>query len=255
MNKKGIVKAILEYDRQIHGNKNQLIDLAGERFAKDSKINRFLFSNPNAFLFGVIFDQGIPAERAWSAPYLLRERLGHLDLEKMVRLGPEKLSTAIMRKPALHRYRYLGEWIFAAAQKLIGEYDGDASGVWQKNLSAATVLRRLKEFRGIGQKKANMAVRILNLTFGIPFKEMGSVDIPYDIHIRRVFLRLGFVDQDSPRAVISAARELYPPNPSKLDVVWHIGRNFCHSRNPECSICRLTGVCPKLTDRGQNLRA
>jgi len=33
-------------------------------------------TNPNAWLFGVIFDQGIPYEKAWAAPYILKRRFG-----------------------------------------------------------------------------------------------------------------------------------------------------------------------------------
>ena len=36
-------------------------------------------------LSGVLFDQGIPAERAWAAPYLLRQRMGHLDPARIAR--------------------------------------------------------------------------------------------------------------------------------------------------------------------------
>jgi hypothetical protein len=38
--------------------------------------NALIVENPFAFLLAVIFDQGIPAERAWRAPYDLMRRLG-----------------------------------------------------------------------------------------------------------------------------------------------------------------------------------
>lgn len=254
MEKNKIAKAILEYDKKIHGTfQSPSVDFAGDKFAKDEEADEFLLLNPNAFLFGVIFDQGIPAERAWAAPFRLKQRLGHFNLKKIIKLGPEELSNKISQKPALHRYHYLGEWIFEAAEKLLNEYNGSAKNIWRGNLSAEKVLERLKEFKGIGQKKANMAVRILNRTFKVSFKNTSVVDIPYDIHIRRVFLRMSLAKKDSVEAITRAARELYPKNPSSLDsAIWHIGRNFCHPRNPECLICPLEKFCSKLM--GWNLK-
>lgn len=245
--KRKIVKAILEYDRQVHGKgKNLSIDFAGEKFAKDKEANEFLMKNPNAFLFGVIFDQGILAEKAWSAPYKLKVRLGHFDLKKMVSLGPKRLKDKISQKPALHRYNYLGEWIYEASKKLLAEYDGDAFNIWGGTPSAKETREKLKEFKGIGQKKANMALRILSRVFKIPFENLEVVDVPYDIHVRRVFLRAGLAKKDTINTITEAARVVYPKEPSRLDVVWHIGRNFCHSRNPACVPCPLRKVCPKI---------
>jgi len=40
---------------------------------------------PVEFFYGVIFDQGILADRAWKAPEKLKQRLGHLDPHKTTR--------------------------------------------------------------------------------------------------------------------------------------------------------------------------
>ena len=65
--------------------------------------NAFLLENPFAFLLAVLFDQGIPAERAWRAPYDLLQRLGHLDPERIV-AEPGAVAAAVAQAPALHRY-------------------------------------------------------------------------------------------------------------------------------------------------------
>ena len=247
MDKRKIVKAILEYDRKIQKEaKSPSVNFAGEKFVEDIKANEFLLKHPNAFLFGVIFDQGILAEKAWSAPYILKQRLGHFDLKKMVLASSKKIREKVTQKPALHRYHYLGDWIYEAAKKILEEYKGNASNIWEGNLSAKEVRRRFLEFKGIGPKKANMAVRILKKTFKVKFGGMCTIDVPYDIHVRRVFLRTGFVERDSIKTITEAARRLYPKEPSRLDAVWHIGKNFCHPRNPECRKCSLDKVCPKI---------
>ena len=40
-------------------------------------------TSPNAFLFGLIADQSVKAETAWSLPWLLQQRLGHLDVQQI----------------------------------------------------------------------------------------------------------------------------------------------------------------------------
>ena len=42
----------------------------------DTDANRLLVEDPFAFLVGVIVDYQMPAERAWSLPYKLKQRLG-----------------------------------------------------------------------------------------------------------------------------------------------------------------------------------
>src|SRR5205807_8088064 len=49
------------------------------QFTPNSDANELIRRDPFAFVLAVVMDQGITAERAWLAPYLLKERLGHLD--------------------------------------------------------------------------------------------------------------------------------------------------------------------------------
>jgi len=48
-------------------------------FTTNPAANDLVRTDALAFLCAVIFDQNIPAERAWLAPLLLKERLGYLD--------------------------------------------------------------------------------------------------------------------------------------------------------------------------------
>lgn len=65
-----------------------------------------------------------------------------------------------------------------------------------------------------------------------------------------VFLSTGLVDEDSVDAIVTAARKLNPQYPGELDApAWSIGRQFCHPSNPECIICPLANVCPKMVFR------
>jgi uncharacterized HhH-GPD family protein len=207
-------------------------------------------ASPEAFLLGVLFTQGVPAERAWAGPYLLRERLGHLDLHALS-AERDAVDEAVCRPPALHRFKHtMAGWISDAAQRLLECWDGDASRIWAPGSTAIEVTERLSQFRGIGRKKAAMTVEILTRHFGVQIAGLECGSVAYDTQVRRVFLRTGLVDRDTPAHIADAAARACPAAPGHLDLpAWLIGRQWCHPRRPECEECRLAGVCPRLTHR------
>ncbi|MDO8964896.1 MAG: hypothetical protein Q7W30_10465 [Coriobacteriia bacterium] len=202
---------------------------------------------PEAFLLAVLFTQGVSAERAWAGPYLLRERLGHLDLR---RLASERAAVdeAVARRPALHRFKHtLAGWISDAAARLLECWDGDATRIWASGSSAVEVMERLSAFKGIGRKKAAMAVEILARHFGVPIAGLDRGTVAYDVHVRRVFLRAGLVERDTPADVAAAASAACPESPGRLDLpAWLVGRQWCHPRRAECDACRIGHACPRL---------
>ena len=126
--------------------------------------------DPLAFLLAVIFDQGVPAERAWQAPYELKRRLGHLDPRRIVE-DAASVEAAVKGPPGLHRYvSKVPNWIVLAADRVVREYGGDASAIWNDRPTAKTLFKRLNSFVGIGQKKAAMAVEILERDLGVPIR-------------------------------------------------------------------------------------
>ena len=182
-------------------------------FSGNPAADELLHADPNAFLLGVLFTQGIPAERAWAGPYLLRERLGHLDLE---RLANERAAVraALQAPPMLHRFKNtLPVWISEAALRILDEYAGDASAIWPAGSSVTEVTGRLSAFSGIGRKKAVMATQILVRHFGVDLKGLESGQVAYDVQVRRVFLRSGLADEDSIEAIEAAAARACPQSP------------------------------------------
>jgi endonuclease III len=91
------VLALLDYGQ------DQAPTAAGQvAFTPHPEANALIINDPFAFLLAVIFDQGIPAERAWRVPYELMRRLGHLDPARM-RADSEGVRTAVAQPPVLHR--------------------------------------------------------------------------------------------------------------------------------------------------------
>jgi uncharacterized HhH-GPD family protein len=203
-----------------------------------------------AFLLAVIFDQGIAYERAWAAPLELQQRLGHLDPERMV-AEPEAVRAAVQQPPKLHRFiENVPAWVVLAATKVIDDYDGDAERIWSDEPTARELQQRLIAFVGIGQKKAAMAVEILERDLKVPIRDMEGSDIAYDIHVRRVFLRTGFADEDSMEHMVDVARTVHSERPGALDEpAWRVGKNWCHPRDPDCPNCVLREPCARLIDR------
>lgn len=73
-----------------------------------------------------------------------------------------------------------------------------------------------------------------------------NVDIVYDIHIRRIFLRAGFCKEDTLKDVIDGARKLYPEFPGYLtSAFWAMGREICRPSNSHCDECPITKFCDK----------
>ena len=237
-----VVAALLRYgrewDQQRVGREPEL--------TPHPEANRLILDNPYAFLLGVIFDQGIPAERAWRAPYELRLRLGHLDPPRMA--GElDAVRAAVARRPTLHRFvEEMPRWLVEAAQRVVSGYGGEAGAIWSDNPRAADLAARLRSFRGIGQKKSAMAVEILARDLGVPVRELTGSDIAYDVHVRRVFLRTGLADDDDLDHMVEVARRLHPERPGELDYpAWLIGRQWCGAGTPDCALCPLAAVCPR----------
>lgn len=221
----------------------------GGAFTDNAEADALIKSDPLAFLIGVLFTQGVPAERAWAGPWLLRQRLGHLD---PARLATERASVdaAFCSRPALHRFKHtVAGWVSDMAGRLLSCWGGDPCRIWEQGSTVAEVSERLASFPGIGRKKAAMAVELLTRHFGVELAGTEDGTVAYDVHVRRVFLRTGLATRDTPEAVTAAARTACPAAPGSLDLAsWLVGRQWCRPRDPRCEECRLAAACPRLTD-------
>lgn len=216
IDKRSIAKALIEF-----GEKLRKLDSKKEgHFTPNLEADRLVWNDPLVFLFGVILDQGLKAEKVWETPYLLKQRLGQNGFENK-----------------------------KACKLLLEKYEGKAENIWNDNPRTEDLQRRFEEFDGIGQKKASMATNILVMDFGINVKDKRGIDLSYDRHVRRVFLRTGLVEKDDMNLMIKTARRLNPEYPGALDyLAWIIEREYCHPQNPKCDKCPISKVCPKLLD-------
>lgn len=231
-----VVEALLAHGRALSAS----IGGGAARFTPDDEADALIRTNPFAFLVAVICDQGIQAERAWAIPHSLQHRLGHLDPAR-IGADADRVRLAFAATPKLHRFaNNVADWVSAAGRIVANEYGGDAAAIWADQPSAATLRERFDAFPGVGQKKAAMAVEILERDLGVALTELNGSDIAYDIHVRRVFLRTGLAERDDVNHMVAVARALHPRRPGELDnPAWDVGRRWCHRHGPDCPTCPL----------------
>ncbi|RLP94235.1 Fe-S cluster assembly protein HesB [Micromonospora sp. BL4] len=135
----------------------------------DPEANRLLERSPLARLLGMVLDQQVPMEKAFSSPYVLEQRLGHeLDAAELAGYDPEALVALFATPPALHRFpKAMAARVQEVCQVLVDRYDGDAARLWSDVADGAELFRRVAELPGFGKQKAQIFVALLGKRFGV----------------------------------------------------------------------------------------
>lgn len=206
-----------------------------------------LNEHPHAFVLACVMDRQIKAEKAWLIPYRFQEKLHDFSMAKLVSLSREDIKILMTEPEPLHRFPdIMSDYFYETVQRIDYQYQRDVSMIWKDKPSSADVVYSFLEFEGVGQKIANMAANILVRRFKVIFSDYFSIDISADVHIRRVFGRLGLAPSDAKTdQLIFRARGLYPKFPGLMDFpCWDIGRNWCKPKIPNCNNCYMLEICP-----------
>ncbi len=245
MSGKKIVEILIQ-----RGNRLLSLPYSGEGFTQNPKANKLLNdleNYPHAFVLACVMDRQIKAERAWLIPYKISQEIDGFRFSKLILLKEKKIKEIFGRK-RLHRFnKTMAEIFYLGIQKIHKDYNDKASNIWKGKPKSATVVRRFLEFKGAGIKIATMAANILARRFKIPMEDHICIDVSPDVHVKRVFKRLGFISKNASNdELVYYARELNPEYPGVFDLsVWQIGRNWCHPKKPDCGNCYLNKYCPK----------
>jgi uncharacterized HhH-GPD family protein len=131
--------------------------------------NALLSRSPLALLIGMLLDQQVTIEKAFSSPAVLVERLGHEpEVSELAAYDPEALAAIFARRPALHRYpRAMAARVQDLCRLIAERYDGDAEQVWAGARSGAELLKRVAELPGFGAQKAQIFVALLGKQLGV----------------------------------------------------------------------------------------
>jgi uncharacterized HhH-GPD family protein len=137
--------------------------------SQNAEADALLDDDPLALLIGMVLDQQVPMERAFSAPYDLAQRLGHRpDAEELASFDPEALAAVFAQRPALHRFpKAMAGRVQDVCRALVENYDGDVTGMWRDAPDGRELLRRLSALPGFGKQKSQIFLALLGKQRGV----------------------------------------------------------------------------------------
>lgn len=145
--------------------------------------------------------------------------------QEMMRVEEDELAKAIY---PVGFYKNKAGQIIELSRKIVEEYGG----------KVPDSIDELCKFRGVGRKTANL---VMTLGFGVPA-------ICVDVHVHRIFNRLGYIKTKNPEETEFALREKLPVQywiPINTLLVTH-GQNVCKPIKPQCDNCPICDFCDKV---------
>lgn len=145
--------------------------------------------------------------------------------QEMMKVNVKDLAKAIY---PVGFYENKAKQIIELSRQIVDELDG----------KVPEEINELCKFKGVGRKTANL---VLSRGFNKPA-------ICVDVHVHRIFNRLGYVKTKTPEETEFALREKLPEK-HWIDIntllVTH-GQNICKPIKPNCSYCPIEEYCAKL---------
>ena len=121
----------------------------------DQTEDAFISSSPTAALLGLLYDQRVRAEVAFTGAKRLHDRIGHLDLAIIADIDEEALRAVFAESPAVHRFsNKMADTTRLVARAIVDQYDGKPESIWDDGAAIETVEKRLKALPGFGPGKA-----------------------------------------------------------------------------------------------------
>ena len=244
MSQTDAIRKLIQKGRELFEAPKAPVKFTGN--ADADRILNDLENYPHAYVLACVMDRQIKAERAWIIPYRFSQKLDGFQFSKLSSLSEDQIRKLMSEPEPLHRFvDEMSKNFHLAVKTIESKYSGNAENIWSDTPSSAELVYRFLELRGVGQKIGTMAANILARDFKIPLKDRYSIDISVDVQVRRVFERIGFVEQGcSNEQIIYRARAINPEFPGLLDFpAWEIGRLWCRPTSPDCDNCHMASAC------------
>jgi uncharacterized HhH-GPD family protein len=134
----------------------------------DDAADELLSSDPLALLVGMLLDQQVSMESAFSGPLKIKERLGTFDAASIAGQDTGAFAELFRTPPAVHRYpANMAERVRTLCQVIVDDWGGDASALWTRGEpDGPEVLKRLKALPGFGEQKARIFLALLGKQYG-----------------------------------------------------------------------------------------
>jgi len=137
--------------------------------AQNPDADRLLTESPLALLIGMVLDQQIPLEWAFTGPLTLTQRLGRdLDAADLAARDPDELAKLFATPPALHRFPgSMAGRVQEMCRVVADDYGNDAANVWAGVTDARELLKRIEGLPGFGKMKAKIFLALLGKQLGV----------------------------------------------------------------------------------------
>jgi uncharacterized HhH-GPD family protein len=147
----------------------------------DVEADTVLSRDPFALLIGMVLDQQVTMEKAFSSPAELERRLGgSLDPATIAAMEPEELAEVFKERPALHRFPgSMAGRVQQVSRTVVEEYGGKAEAIWKGARSGDELVNRLKSLPGFGEQKSKIFAALLGKQLGVRPTGWREATAPY----------------------------------------------------------------------------
>lgn len=130
----------------------------------DALLNR----DGTALLIGMLLDQQVPMQWAFTGPHTIRQRLGHIDAKRIATMDLDDFVSICREKPAVHRFpNSMAKRIHDMCAIIATTYKGKGANIWAGVDDAKELSKRLRALPGFGEEKAQIFVALLGKRFGV----------------------------------------------------------------------------------------
>lgn len=131
--------------------------------------NDLLNRDPLALLIGMVLDQQDKLEKAFAAPYVLSQRLGHVaTAAELAGFDPDALVAIFATPPSLHRFpKAMAGRVQEVCRILLEQYDGDAARLWTGLATGDELVKRIAALPGFGRQKSQIFTALLGKQYGV----------------------------------------------------------------------------------------
>jgi len=137
--------------------------------AQNPKADALLSTSPLALLIGMVLDQQIPLEWAFTGPLTIATRLGRdLDAADLADRDPDALAKVFATPPAVHRFpSSMAARVQQLCRIIVADYDGVPGHIWSGVKDGDELLKRIEALPGFGRHKARIFVALLGKQYGV----------------------------------------------------------------------------------------
>jgi uncharacterized HhH-GPD family protein len=147
----------------------------------DDAADTLLSSDPLALMIGMLLDQQIPMETAFTGPAKIAARISNFDAESIADYDPDAMVEIFRTPPAVHRFPgSMAARVQSLCRAIVDDWGGDASAIWTSDdPDGAEILRRLKTLPGFGEQKAKIFLALLGKQYGCDAAGWREASAPY----------------------------------------------------------------------------